>query len=468
LADDGEFQDWNFMIADDPNNANAVRHRQFPVTRRALLCGGAAGAAALWTPRLAGAQVRIDVTQGNIQPMPIALPDFVGGNAADTDVARNVTQVVTANLRRSGLFAPIDPAAFLERISNIDTMPRFPDWRAIAAQALVTGRITRQPDGRLKTEFRLWDVASGEQLTGQQYFTAPDNWRRIAHIISDAIYQRLTGEGGYFDSRIVFVDETGPKAQRVKRLAIMDQDGANMRYLTRGEDLVLTPRFSPSTQEITYMSFGGREPRVFLLNIETLQREVVGNFPNMSFAPRFSPDGQRVIMSLQQGGHSNLYVLDLRSKAATRLTDTAAIDTAPSYSPDGARICFESDRGGSQQIYIMSASGGQAQRISFGQGSYSTPVWSPRGDNIAFTKLGRGTFAIGIMKPDGSGERILTDGFHNEGPTFSPNGRVVMFFRDPGGSGGPSLYTVDVTGRNEQKVPTPGFASDPAWSPLLS
>jgi TolB protein len=437
-------------------------------TRRMLLAGAAASATTLWHPHQAGAQVRIDVTQGNIKPIPIALPDFAGGTGGDGDVARNVTQIITANLKRSGLFAPIDPAAFIERNLGVDGTPRFPDWRAINAQALVTGRITRQTDGRLKSEFRLWDVASSEQLIGQQYFTASENWRRIAHIISDAIYQRLTGESGYFDTRVVFVDESGPKSQRVKRLAIMDQDGANVRYLTRGDDLVLTPRFSPSTQEITYMSFGGREPRVFLLNIETLQREVVGNFPNMSFAPRFSPDGQRVIMSLQQGSNSNLYVLDLRSKAMTRLTESAAIDTAPSYSPDSARVCFESDRGGSQQIYLMSATGGPAQRISFGEGSYSTPVWSPRGDYIAFTKIGRGNFAIGIMKPDGSGERILTEGFHNEGPTFAPNGRVLMFFRDPGGSAGPSLYTVDISGRNEQRIPTPGFASDPAWSPLLS
>jgi TolB protein len=446
-----------------------IQARQLWLTRRTLLAGAAAGAAmGLSRPVPAGAVVSIDVTQGTVQPMPVALPDFVGGTSSDDDVARNVTQVITANLKRSGLFAPIDPAAFIERIANIDAVPRFADWRTINAQALVTGRMTRQSDGRLKTEFRLWDVAAGQQLTGQQYFTAPDNWRRIAHIISDAIYQRLTGEMGYFDSRVVFVDESGPKERRIKRLAIMDQDGANVRYLTRGDDLVVTPRFSPSTQEITYMSFGQREPRVFLLNIETGQRETVGNFPNMTFAPRFSPDGQRVIMSLQQGSNSNLYVLDLRSKATTRLTDTAAIDTAPSYSPDGTRICFESDRGGSQQIYVMSANGGTAQRISFGEGRYSTPVWSPRGDNIAFTKLGRGDFAIGIMKPDGSGERILTEGYHNEGPTFSPNGRVVMFFRDPGGNAGPSLYTVDITGRNEQRVPTPGFASDPAWSPLLS
>jgi TolB protein len=432
-----------------------------------MLIAGAA-AAALWRPRPAHAQAKLDVTQGTVQPMPIALPDFVGGTSTDADVARNVTQVISANLKRSGLFEPVDPAAFLERIDNFDRVPRFGDWRTINAQALVTGRMARQQDGRLKAEFRLWDVFTGQQLTGQQYFTVPDNWRRIAHIISDAIYERLTGEKGYFDSRVVFVDESGPKERRVKRLAIMDQDGANVRYLTRGEDLVLTPRFSPSTQEITYMSFGQREPRVYLLNIETGQREIVGNFPGMSFSPRFSPDGQRVIMSLQQGSNSNLYVLDLRSKVTTRLTDTPAIDTAPSYSPDGTRVCFESDRGGSQQIYIMSAGGGQAQRISFGEGSYSTPVWSPRGDAIAFTKLGRGSFAIGLMKPDGSGERILTEGFHNEGPTFSPNGRVIMFFRDPGGSAGPSLYTVDITGRNEQRVQTPGFASDPAWSPLLS
>ena len=366
------------------------------------------------------------------------------------------------------MFAPIDQAAYLEKIVNIDVQPQFNNWKSINAQALVTGRMTRQGDGRLKAEFRLWDVASGQQLTGQQYFTSPESWRRIAHIISDQIYERLTGEKGYFDSRVVFVDESGAKERRVKRLALMDQDGANVRYLTPGKDLVLTPRFSPSTQEITYMEFGQGDPRVYLLNIETGQREIVGNFPGMSFSPRFSPDGQRVIMSLQQGGNSNLFVMDLRSKSTTRLTDTPAIDTSPSYAPDGGQICFESDRGGKPQIYVMPAGGGQAQRISFGDGSYSTPVWSPRGDYIAFTKQGGGQFSIGIMKPDGSGERLLTSGFHNEGPTFAPNGRVVMFFRDPGGNGGPSLFTVDISGRNELRVPTPGFASDPAWSPLLS
>jgi TolB protein len=438
-------------------------------TRRNALILGASGlgAAALWN-HPARAVLRVDVNEGNVQPVPIAVTDFLAGSPGDAETARGVSQIISGNLRRSGLFAPIDPAAFLEKITNTDVAPRFADWRAINAQALVTGRVTRQPDGRLKAEFRLWDVLGGGQQAGQQYFTTPDNYRRIAHIISDAIYERLTGEKGYFDSRIVFVDETGAKERRVKRLAMMDQDGANVRYLTRGDDLVLTPRFSPSTQEITYMSFGQGDPRVYLLNIETAQREIVGNFPGMSFSPRFSPDGQRVIMSLQQGGNSNLFVMDLRSKATTRLTDTPAIDTSPSYSPDGTRICFESDRGGKPQIYVMAAGGGPAQRISFGDGTYSTPVWSPRGDAIAFTKQAQGNFAIGIMRTDGQGERILTEGYHNEGPTFAPNGRVVMFFRDPGGNAGPSLYTIDLTGRNEQRVPTPGFASDPAWSPLLS
>ena len=435
--------------------------------RRALALGALAGGLTL-SPRFAAAVVQLDVSQGNFQPMPIGLPDFIGGTAGDGDTARGVTQIITANLRRCGLFAPIDPAAYIEKIASVDAVPRFPDWRAINAQALVTGRMTRQNDGRLKAEFRLWDVVAGQQLAGQQYFTTPDNWRRIAHIISDAIYERLTGEKGYFDSRVVFVDETGPAERRIKRLAIIDQDGANVRYLTRGDDLVLTPRFSPSTQEITYMAYGQGDPRVYLLNIETNQREIVGNFPGMSFSPRFSPDGQRVIMSLQEGGNSNIFVMDLRSKAMTRLTDTPAIDTAPSYSPNATQICFESDRGGKPQIYIMGASGGAAQRISFGDGSYSTPVWSPRGDYIAFTRQSGGKFAIGVMKPDGSGERVLTEGFHNEGPTFAPNGRVIMFFRDPGGNAGPSLLTVDISGRNEQRVPTPSFASDPAWSPLLS
>jgi TolB protein len=437
------------------------------LTRRRALALGIVG---LTVPtRFAAGQARITINPGgDFQPVPIAIPRFIAGTPGDGDTANGVTQVVAANLQRSGLFNVIDPAAYTETISSVDAVPTFQSWRVVNAQSLVVGAITKQNDGRLKAEFRLWDVLAGQQLDGKQYLTTPDNWRRIAHIISDAIYERITGLGGYFDSRVVYIDETGPGDRRVKRLAIMDQDGANVRYLTRGDDLVLTPRFSPSTQEITYMAYGQGDPRVYLYNIETGQREVVGNFPGMSFSPRFSPDGQRVIMSLQQGSNSNIFVMDLRSKATTRLTDTQAIDTAPSYAPDGNKICFESDRGGRPQIYVMASTGGQAQRISFGDGSYSTPVWSPTGEWIAFTKQTSGAFAIGVMKPDGSGERILTSGFHNEGPTFSPNGRVIMFFRDPGGTSGPSLFSIDISGRADQRVPTPNYGSDPAWSPLLS
>jgi TolB protein len=445
-----------------------------PLTRRRILMLGAAAGMGLAAPPsirpAAAGPLTVTLDQANVQPIPIALPDFLAGTASDGEPARGVSQIITSNLRRSGLFAPIDPAAFIERITNTDVAPHYADWQAIKAQALVTGRVTRQPDGRsMKVEFRLWDVLGGSQQIGQQFFSGPDNYRRIAHIISDLIYTRLTGEKGYFDTRIVFIDESGPKERRVKRLAIMDQDGENFRALTNGSDLVVTPRFAPSSQEITYMSFGEEVPRVYLLNTETLQREVVGNFQGMTYAPRFTPDGQRVILSLQQGGTSNLFVMDLRTRATTRLTDTSAIDTAPCYSPDGSRICFESDRGGRPQIYVMAASGGPAQRISFGEGgSYSTPVWSPRGDLIAFTRQGPNGFAIGVMGVDGRGERILTEGYHNEGPTFAPNGRVLMFFRDPGGTSGPSLFTIDITGRNEQRLQTRNYASDPAWSPLLA
>jgi TolB protein len=424
--------------------------------------------ATLMAQSSAYALVEIDITQGNIEPLPIALPSF-SAEGGDSKLSADMTSVIAADLKRSGLFKPLDPASFIQKNMSVNSTPRFGDWRQISAQALVTGTVTKQPDGRLRAEFRLWDVFASEQMLGQQFYTTPENWRRLAHIISDAIYERLTGEKGYFDTRIVFVDETGPKDKRVKRLAIMDQDGANVRYLTRGDDLVLTPRFSPSRQEITYMSYGGADPSVYLLNIETGQREIVGNFPGMTFAPRFSPDGQSVVMSLQQGSNANIFKMDLRSRRTTRLTNTAAIDTSPSYSPDSQKVVFESDRGGTQQLYVMNANGGNSQRISFGPGRYSTPVWSPRGDLIAFTKQHQGRFMIGVMRPDGKGERILTEGYHNEGPAWSPNGRVLVFFRDtPGANGGPQVWTVDLTGYNEQRVDTPAFASDPSWSPLIN
>jgi TolB protein len=409
------------------------------------------------------AVVEVNINKGNVAPLPIAITDFLSNG----DLGAQISGVVAADLQRSGLFAPINKQAFIEKITNSDAPPRFPDWTSINAQALVTGRVTKEADGRLRAEFRLWDTFAAKQMTGQQFYTQPENWRRLAHIIADAIYQQITGEKGYFDSRVVFVAESGPKTARKNQLAIMDQDGFNVRMLTDGSDLVLTPRFSPNRQEVTYMSFANNQPRVYLLQLDSGQREVVGNFPGMTFSPRFSPDGQRVIMSLQQEGNANIYTMDLRSRTTTRLTSTAAIDTSPSYSPDGTQITFESDRGGRQQIYVMNADGSNQHRISFGDGSYSTPVWSPRGDLIAFTKQSGGTFSIGVMKTDGSGERLLTTGFHNEGPTWAPNGRVIMFFREAAGASGPGLFSIDLTGYNEQQIKTPGFGSDPAWSPLL-
>jgi TolB protein len=410
----------------------------------------------------ARAEVVVDVTKGNVEPLPIAITDFLAGN----DLGQKIAGVVAADLKRSGLFAPIDQGAFIEKISNPDVSPRFEDWKVINAQALVTGRVTQEGDGRLRAEFRLWDTFAGQQMDGQQFYANPDNWRRIAHIIADAIYKRLTGEEGYFDTRIVFVSESGSKDKRIKKLAIMDQDGANVRTLTSGKDLVLTPRFSPNKQEITYMSFDGDKPAIYLLQLETGQREKVGDFPGITIAPRFSPDGQKVVMSLlQDNGSANLYTMDLRSRSVTRLTNSSAIDTGASYSPDGSQIVFESDRGGKQQLYVMSAGGSEPNRISFGDGSYSTPVWSPRGDLIAFTKQSGGQFSIGVMKTDGSGERILTTGFHNEGPTWAPNGRVLAFFSESGGSS--KLYSIDLTGYQNQPIPTPQSASDPAWSPIL-
>ena len=432
----------------------------------ALFLGVLTFISAGFTP--AHAVVELNITQGNIQPMPIAIPDFASDGSIDAKSAQEISYVVSNDLKSSGLFLPIDPAAFIEKGLDVARAPRFEDWRPINAQALVVGRIGNS-DGKLRAEFRLWDVLSGKQLAGEQFFTRVREARRVGHIIADVIYERITGEKGYFDTRVVFVDESGPKDKRVKRLAIMDQDGYNVRLLTTGTDLVLTPRFSPSTQEITYMSFAGDDPKVYLLNIETGQKEIVGTFPGMTFAPRFSPDGQRIVMSLEQGGAANIYAMDLRSRSTTQLTNSQAINTSPCYAPDGRQIVFQSDRDGSQQIYVMNANGSNQRRISSGGGSYSTPVWSPRGDLIAFTKQAGGQFLIGVMKPDGSGERVLTEGFHNEGPTWAPNGRVLMFFREsPGASGGPRLFSIDLTGYNERLVATPSFGSDPAWSPLIN
>jgi TolB protein len=439
-------------------------------SRRSVLTGiaGLATAGAI-SPAIAQGPPRRglegDVTEANLRPRPIAIPEFVGD---DPKLGAEVANIVAADLQSSGLFIPLDRAGFIERIADINQVPRFADWRSVGAEALVTGRTMRMPDGRIRVEYRLWDVVLGKPVDGQVVTISAQSWRRLGHIVADRIYEKLTLEKGYFDTQIVFIDETGPKDRRVKRLAIMDQDGHNVRLLSRGGELVLTPRFSPTSHQITYMSYGRDQPRVLLMNLETGQQGVVGDFPGMTFAPRFSPDGQRIVMSLQSGGDSSIFEMDLRSRQSRRLTQVQAIDTGPCYAPDGHAIVFESDREGNQQLYVMGADGSGARRISSGEGRYSTPVWSPRGDYIAFTKQLSGRFLIGVLRPDGSGERVLTDGYHNEGPTWAPNGRVLSFFREQqGASGGPRLYTIDLTGRNERVLQTPSFASDPAWSPLL-
>ena len=410
----------------------------------------------------AWAALHVDVTQGNTQPMPIAIPDFIGGAQG-----AQIAGVVRADLDRSGLFRTLDQKSFVEQIRDINTPPQFNNWRVINAQALVTGQAVAQPDGRLRADFRLWDVYGEQQMLGLSFATTPENWRRIAHMIADKIYERITGEKGYFDTRIVFIAESGPAMKRVKRLAVMDEDGANPIFLTNGSYLVLTPRFNPTAQMIAYMSYAGGRPRVYLFDLESGRQEMLGNFPNMTFSPRFSPDGNKVVMTLESRGNSDIYAMDLRTRAVNRLTSDPAIDTGGSYSPDGTQIAFESDRGGSQQVYAMNADGSNVHRLSFGGGKNGTPVWSPRGDMIAFTKQANGAFRIGVMRTDGSGERIITRGWEDEGPTWAPNGRVLMFTRTERGGRGSSIWSVDVTGRNERRVPSPGAASDPAWSPLI-
>jgi len=448
-----------------------IENAGIPISRRHALQfvgGGVAASMACTALGASGvmAQTRVTVDEANLKPRPIAVPVFFGDDAR---LGNALAEIVAADLERSGLFRPLDRSAFLETVTNLNVAPRFADWRSIGAEALVVGRTSRLKDGRFRVEFRLWDVVLGKPLTGQQFTISPQHWRRLGHLVADQVYEKLTLEKGYFDTRVVFIDETGAKKSRLKRLAIMDQDGHNVRLLSAGKELVITPRFNPKRQEVTYMSYAGGQPRVMMMNLETGVRQLVGDFPGMTFAPRFSPDGRRVIMSFQEGGNSSIVEMDLSSRRSRKLTQSGAINTGPCYSPDGRRVVFESDRAGAQQLFVMNGDGSGVGQISGrgGGGRYSTPVWSPRGDYIAFTKQYSGRFLIGVMKPDGSGERILTEGYHNEGPTWAPNGRVLMFFRELRGQGGPSIYSIDLTGYNERKVRTPSFASDPAWSPLL-
>ena len=419
----------------------------------------------------AKAELQIDVNGAMRDPLPLAFPEMIHEGFWVGQYAGKIRSVVIADLERSGLFRIIPENSYIQELTSVDEQPNFVDWKAINAHALVQSAVKEVNPNTLRVEFRLWDVYAENQLKGQSFTTTKDNWRRVAHVIADAIYERLTGEKGYFDTRIVYVSETGPATKRVKRLAIMDQDGENHKFLTSGAAMALTPRFSPNLQKVTYMSYAGSMPKVYILDIETGRQELLGSFPGMTFAPRFSPDSSKVLLSYANNGRTNIYEMDLKRRTSKQLTSGPAIDTSPSYSPDGSQIVFNSDRGGNQQLYVMNADGSDVHRISFGTGRYATPVWSPRGDYIAFTKMANGQFYIGVMYPDGSGERLLASGYLVEGPTWSPNGRVLMYFRQDKGnsrSNAPvKLYSIDLTGYNERMIVTPAEASDPAGSPLL-
>ena len=425
------------------------------------------------------ALIEVDITRGNLDPLPIAVsPLHVDIQSKDykdiniKELGNNISEIIENNFKATGLFNPLKKEAFVQKPDIAHLKPRFEDWRLIKAQALVTGKLLII-DGKLKVEFRLWDLAAAKEMTALAFTTTPSNWRRVAHIISDKIYERLTGEEGYFDTRIIYVAESGPKSQRVKKLAIMDQDGAKVKYLTLGNELVLTPRFNPTNQMVTYMSYFRNMPRVYLLDIETGTQEVVGNFPGMTFAPRFSPDGKKIVMSFAKDGNSDIFTMNLETRVVERITDHSSIDTSPSFSPDGKFIAFNSDRSGLQQIYVMRSDGSGVKRITFGNGIYGTPVWSPRGDLIAFTKMRKGRFYIGVMRTDGTGERLLTENYYQEAPSWSPNGRVLVFYRETkSGSKGEGfsakLWSIDITGYNERRLKTGTDASDPSWSSLLS
>jgi TolB protein len=409
----------------------------------------------------------IRVGEGVISAIPIAVPFMATPRPADTAagnteaLGRQVAEIVSADLRNSGLFTPIGPGGLRAVGYAQVTAPDFPYFATVGAQNLVQGFVQANPDGNLTVGCYLYDIAGQNELARQGYVVRPADWRRAAHRCADAIYSRLTGEGAYFDTRIVYVSETGPARHRIKRLAIMDYDGANHRFLTNGQFTVLTPRFAPNQQTITFMTYQDERPRVMVYDIDSGRTRPLVAQPYMTFAPRYSPDSRYIIFSMAVNGNTDIYRVPVSGGRPERLTNGPGIDTGGSYSPDGSRIVFESDRSGSQQLYVMGSDGSNPHRISFGGGGHATPVWSPRGDLIAFTRTG--SFQIGVMSSDGSGERILTSGGYAEGPTWAPNGRAVMFTR--GASAG-QLWYVDVASGATRRVPTPLGGSDPAWSPL--
>ncbi len=409
----------------------------------------------------------VRVGEGVVTVQPIAVPYMPTPSAADTAagntdaLGRQIAQIVATDLSNSGLFNAIGPSG-LPRVS-FDQV-RSPDYAAFSAtgaQNLVQGFVQANSNGTLTVGCYLYSISGQNELARAGYNVQPRDWRRAAHRCADSIYSRLTGEGAYFDTRIVYVSETGPARRRIKRLAIMDYDGANHRFLTNGQWTVLTPRFAPNQQTITFMTYQDERPRVMVYELDSGRTRPLVQQPHMTFAPRYSPDSRWIIFSMAVNGNTDIYRIPVAGGSPQRLTNSPGIDTGGSYSPDGGRIVFESDRGGNQQLYVMGGDGSNQRRISFGGGGYATPVWSPRGDLVAFTRTG--SFQIGVMGPDGSAERILTRGGYAEGPTWAPNGRAVMFTR--GASSG-QLWYVDVASGATRRVPTPLGGSDPAWSPL--
>lgn len=436
------------------------------IDRRRLLAGAAATAGTL-AAGLAHAQLQLDITRGYSEPLPIAISPFAGETPQDVERGRALADVVQADLDNSGLFRTIDPRAYIQSQDELRSTPRFPDWRQINASALVAGMVRGAGSGSMTVEFRAWDVFAGQELAATRFTTSDASWRRVAHKIADQVYERITGEKGYFDTRIAFISETGPATRQVKRLAVMDQDGANQRFLTDGSNLVLTPRIAPDGRRVAYLAYRGGPPRLYIRELDSGREGALGGLSGMTFSPRFSPDGGTLLLTRAQDGNSDIYAWNAATRRSTRLTDNGAIDTSPCYSPDGRRIVFNSDRGGTPHLYVMAASGGTPQRISFGDGRYGTPAWSPRGDLIAFTKIQRGMFSIGIMQPDGSNERLLTRSFLDQGPSWAPNGRVLLFAREDPRSDRARLFTIDISGYNERELATPTDASDPDWSPPI-
>jgi TolB protein len=430
-------------------------------------------ATALLAASPAAAQLKVDVTAEGSEDMIIAVPvmptpETVSTPAGATDaLGRQIAEVVANDLRGSGLFKPVGPSGVRAIGFPEVTAPQFESWSGAGAQALVQGYVRAGGDGQITVGCYLYDVALKSELTRQGYVVAPRDWRRAAHKCADAIYSRLSGESPFFDSRIAYIAEQGPKNRREKRLAIMDSDGANHRFLTNGQSIVLTPRFSPDYKQIVYLSYVEKRPRIYIYDIGTGRQRLVTESGNQTFAPRFSPDGRSLLYSMAVNGNTDIYRISVNGGQPQRLTDSPAIDVGGSYSPDGSKIVFESDRSGKQQLYVMNADGSNPHRVSFGGGAYATPEWSPRGDLIAYTKIA-GNFRIGVMSPDGGGERLLTNSWQDEAPTWSPNGRVIQFFRtSQGSSGHSSVWQVDLTGVNERKIPTPVDGSDPAWGPIL-